>query len=45
MGWVDLKSFWLFLPADEDVLVRSESLQGFEAFGEVAGMGVKIGAA
>jgi hypothetical protein len=33
------------LPAVDDVLVRIESLQGFEAFGEVAGMGVEIGAA
>ncbi len=38
MGWIDLKSFWLFLPAIDDVFVRGESLPGFEALGKVVGI-------
>jgi len=35
MGRVDNKAVWVFLPAMNDVFIRSETFEGFEAFGEV----------
>jgi hypothetical protein len=37
MGWIEIKSFWLSLPALTDVFVRGKSSEGFEPLGEVIG--------
>jgi hypothetical protein len=36
--WIDIKGFWLFLPACDDELVWCEALESFEAFSEVIGI-------
>ena len=36
MVWVEVKAVWFFLPALDDVFIRSESVKGFETLGVIA---------
>jgi hypothetical protein len=37
LEWIYIEAFWLVRPYFADVFVSGESVEGFEAFGEVMG--------